>query len=101
MRLSRSFNPSLPLALDVLYPCLQNATDWEKANEPSPNLDNPPNTTKSVLPSYKEDAGITSLPRLSKFILIASFFAFTDPQSEETRKRAGREEEEKETTRVR
>jgi len=57
MWLSRTFSPSLPLALDGLYPCLQNATDWEKANEPSPNLDNPPTTTKSVLLSYKEDAG--------------------------------------------
>ena len=98
--LSRPFNPSLPLALDGLYPCLQNATDWEKANEPSPNLNNPANTTKSVLPSYKEDTGITSLPRLSKFILIASFLASTDPRSEDARKRAGREEG-KETTRVR
>ncbi|EDR02087.1 uncharacterized protein LACBIDRAFT_332711 [Laccaria bicolor S238N-H82] len=55
--LSRVFNLSLPLALDVLYPHLQNTTNWAKANEPSPNLHNsPPTTTKNMVPSNKKDA---------------------------------------------
>ena len=87
MRLSRLFNPSLSLALDALYPRLQNTTDWAKANEPPPNLlDNPPTTTtKTVVPSDEKDAGITSLQRLSKFILLASFLASTNPPKSDLR----------------
>ncbi|KIJ93700.1 hypothetical protein K443DRAFT_684291 [Laccaria amethystina LaAM-08-1] len=86
MRLSRLFNPSLSLALDALYPRLQNATDWAKANEPPPNLlDNPPTTTKTAVPSDEKDAGITCLPRLSKFILLASFLASTNPPKSDLR----------------
>jgi len=86
MRLSRLFNPSLSLALDALYPRLQNATDWAKTNEPPPNLlDNPPTTTKTMVPSDEKDAGITSLPRLSKFILVAAFLASTNPPKSDLR----------------
>jgi origin recognition complex subunit 5 len=86
MRLSRLFNPSLSLALDALYPRLQNATDWAKANEPPPNLlDNPPTTTKTAVPSDEKDAGITCLPRLFKFILLASFLASTNPPKSDLR----------------
>ncbi|EDR02140.1 uncharacterized protein LACBIDRAFT_310078 [Laccaria bicolor S238N-H82] len=76
MRLSRTFNLSLPLVLDVLYPHLQNATNWAKANELSPNLlDSPPSTTKNMVPSNKKDACVTPFPRLSRFTIIAPFFA--------------------------
>ncbi|EDR09875.1 uncharacterized protein LACBIDRAFT_318149 [Laccaria bicolor S238N-H82] len=86
MHLSRLFNPSLSLALDALHPRLQNATDWAKANEPPPNLlDNPPTTTKTAVPSDEKDADIIFLPRLSKFILLASFLASTNPPKSDLR----------------
>ena len=86
MRLSHLFNPYLSLALDTLYPHLQNTTDWAKANDPPLNLlDNPPTTTKTIVPSDEKDAGITSLPRLSKFILLASFLASTNPPKSDLR----------------
>ena len=79
MRLSRPLSPSLSLALDALYPHLQNATDCAKADEP------PPTTTKTVVPSDEKDTGLTSLPRLSKFFLVAFFLASTNPPKSDLR----------------
>jgi origin recognition complex subunit 5 len=39
----------------------------------------PRQPTSHLVPSDKKEAGITSLPQLSKFILIASFLASTNP----------------------
>ena len=73
MRLGRLLSPSISLALDALYPRLQNATDWAKANEP-PQISSTTHQ-RPQKPLYR----VTSLPRLSKFILTVFFLASTNP----------------------
>ena len=50
MCLGHLFSPFLSLALDALYPLLQNVTDWAKANESPTNLNNPETTAKPWYP---------------------------------------------------
>ncbi|EDR02136.1 uncharacterized protein LACBIDRAFT_332701 [Laccaria bicolor S238N-H82] len=104
MRLSRVFNPSLPLALDVLYPHLQNATNCAKANEPSPNLlDNPPTTPKTMVPLPQERRVCHPPPttiRIHHHSVLPPIYQASKIRSEDIRQRTGREEE-METTHIR
>jgi origin recognition complex subunit 5 len=98
LRLIRSFTPTVTNALESLYPRLTNALDWASANEPEPNiLSHPPGpyqspATKSVTKtglvsgSTQMDAsGASTLPRMSKFILVASYIASTNPSKTDLR----------------
>ena len=81
IRLIRFFNPSLTMAMEALLPRQTNATDWALANEPPDNL---LSMTRAEVESEQQlrqqELGtkmksLLSLPRMSKFILIASFLA--------------------------
>ncbi|KAH9476054.1 Origin recognition complex subunit 5 [Psilocybe cubensis] len=91
MRLNKLFNPTISAALEVLLPRLTNATDWALANEPPPNLLNMPGSTilqvklPSIQTEYHDQMGIMGLPRMSKFILLASFLASTNPPKSDIR----------------
>ena len=88
MRLNRLFNSSLTNALEALYPRLTNATDWAQANEPESNLLLStqrlphPNVGGSALGTNDP---LKSLSRISKFILVASFLASTNPAKSDMR----------------
>ena len=90
MRLNRLFNSSLTNALESLHPRLSNATDWALSNQPEPNLlskplahtqQRPPSNTLSLVAA----TGTNALPRISKFILVASFIASTNPPKSDMR----------------
>lgn len=92
LRLIRIFNPTVTNALESLHPRLTNAADWAAANEPDANvLDQPfgqihspaakPGTGIGTL----QDADLSSLPRMSKFILVASYIASTNPAKSDLR----------------
>ena len=90
MRLNRLFNSSLTNALQALHPRLTNATDWAQANQPESNLLSKPLTQPH--PQSKNELGgsgttniLKSLPRISKFILVASFLASTNPAKSDMR----------------
>lgn len=95
LRLIRIFNPSITNALESLYPRLTNATDWAAANEPDSNvLDQPfdqfhtPNakTGNVVGTQHHQDVNsLSMLPRMSKFILVASYIASTNPTKSDLR----------------
>lgn len=81
IRLIRFFNPSLTMAMEALLPRQTNATDWALANKPPDNL---LSMTRGDVESEQQlrqqglgskTKGFLSLPRMSKFILIASFLA--------------------------
>jgi origin recognition complex subunit 5 len=94
MRLNRLFSSSLTNALESLHPRLSNATDWALSNQPEPNLlsksfthtqqqrQHPP--SNATLPLVTA-TGINTLPRISKFILVASFIASTNPPKSDIR----------------
>ena len=90
MRLNRLFSSSLTNALESLHPHLSNATDWALSNQPEPNLlskplahiqKRPPSNTFSLVIV----TGTNALPRISKFILVASFIASTNPPKSDMR----------------
>lgn len=87
MRLIRLFTPSLSIALEALYPRLTNATDW--AIENAPEYDVLAKTLQSVKEpnqkSKRDESGIKSLPRMSKFILVGAFLASTNPAKSDIR----------------
>lgn len=87
MRLIRLFTPSLSIALEALYPRLTNATDW--AIENAPEYDVLAKTLQSVKEpnqkSKRDEGGIKSLPRMSKFILVGAFLASTNPAKSDIR----------------
>ena len=88
MRLTRLFTPSLSSALDSLYPRLTNATHW--AVEHAPEYDILAKNSAHLLKEpnqkpKKDEDGIRSLPRLSKFILVAAFLASTNPAKSDLR----------------
>lgn len=91
MRLNKLFNPTITAALEALLPRLTNATDWALANEPPRNLLSIPGSTSlqvrlpTIQAGYHDQAGITGLPRMSKFILLASFLASTNPPRSDIR----------------
>ncbi|KAJ3507727.1 hypothetical protein NLJ89_g6139 [Agrocybe chaxingu] len=87
VRLIRYFNPTFTSALEALLPRLTNATDWAKANEPPPNLLSLPRTSSAITSSTSkaDSSSIRALPRMSKFILVASFLASTNPPKSDLR----------------
>ena len=92
MRLNRLFSSSLTNALESLHPRLSNATDWALSNQPEPNLLSKPlaHTTQQQRPSSSTFSLVTAietnaLPRISKFILVASFIASTNPPKSDMR----------------
>jgi origin recognition complex subunit 5 len=92
MRLNRLFSSSLTNALETLHPRLSNATDWALSNQPEPNLLSKPfaHTQQRQPPlsttfSLVTGTGINALPRISKFILVASFIASTNPSKSDMR----------------
>lgn len=88
MRLTRLFNSSFTNALEALLPRISNATDWALSNQPPTNLLSQPLTQ---LPHPKNELGgtntlsLNSLPRMSKFVLVASFLASTNPAKSDMR----------------
>jgi len=97
MRLNKLFNASLSTALESLLPRLTNAADWARANEPPDELLSFPRTytleqakgssssAKASQSSGDKEEGIRTLPRLSKFILLAAFLASTNPPKSDLR----------------
>ncbi|PPQ88839.1 LOW QUALITY PROTEIN: hypothetical protein CVT25_010269 [Psilocybe cyanescens] len=93
MRLSKLFNPTITAALHALLPRLMNATDWALANEPPADLlsmSRGGGSTTLVRPQttqagHHDQAGIAGLPRMAKFILLASFLASTNPPKSDIR----------------
>ena len=87
LRLIKFFLPTFTAALDALYPRLDNATDWAANNDydagQTPVTSNRDGLSNKVKPasSFKVD----HLPRMSKFILIASFVASTNPPKSDLR----------------
>ncbi|KAG7094025.1 hypothetical protein E1B28_007647 [Marasmius oreades] len=104
MRLTRAFKPSLKAAMETLHPRIMNAEHWCKINEPEEDvLEKLFQTTGPLSPTrrgYDEDsnllpinkgkgkegqAGIEALPRMSKFILLASYIASSNPAKTDLR----------------
>ncbi|KAF9269119.1 hypothetical protein L218DRAFT_420523 [Marasmius fiardii PR-910] len=104
MRLTRAFKPSFKNAMEALHPRTMNAVDWREANEPKEEmLEKLLQTQGLASPTrrgYEEDsnlmainkgkenegeAGIETLPRMSKFILLASFIASNNPAKTDLR----------------
>ena len=86
MRLNRLFNSSLTNALESLHPRLSNATDWALSNQPDPNLLSKPLAhSQQRPPALIAATGMNALPRISKFILVASFLASTNPAKSDIR----------------
>ncbi|TFK64530.1 hypothetical protein BDN72DRAFT_774453 [Pluteus cervinus] len=91
LRLTRLFNPSITAALEELYPRLTNAKDWAIANKPEDDIlaqlptQLHPFKTRAKLPASTEPVEISTLSRMSKFILVASFLASTNPAKSDLR----------------
>jgi len=91
IRLLRFFNPSLTLAMEALLPRQTNATDWALANEPPDNLLSMTRAEVENQDQLRQRAptaqphGLVSLPRMTKFILIASFLASMNPARSDLR----------------
>lgn len=85
VRLLRYFNASFTTAMEALLPRQTNAADWALANEPPDNL----LSMTGIDASHKQQPIVTSplaaLPRMSKFILIASFLASMNPAKSDFR----------------
>jgi origin recognition complex subunit 5 len=82
LRLLRAFTPTITSALESLHPRLMNAADWAAANDPDPNILNQPSQPPD---SQQSENGLSSLPRMSKFILVASYIASTNPAKTDVR----------------
>lgn len=91
MRLNRLFNSSFTNALEALHPRLSNATDWAQSNKPDDDLlSKPPAQQQQQLHSTSNahsssTLGMNTLPKISKFILVASFVASTNPAKSDIR----------------
>ena len=82
IRLTKLFNSSLMNAVEMLYPRLMNSRQWIEANRP-PHSFQLSNSMGQTLPTppplpQAQDQGV-KLPRLSLFILVASFLASHNP----------------------
>ena len=85
LRLIRAFTPRVTHALESLYPRSMSAQDWCATNDDQPDADilsNEPHVPTSVPPLQDS---IHSLPRISRFILIASYIASTNPAKSDLR----------------
>ncbi|KAF5324478.1 hypothetical protein D9611_004546 [Ephemerocybe angulata] len=90
LRLTRLFGASLSQALETLYPRLTNASDWAKVNQPPADLLSR-SRAEAKIGTVEPDSMLGTgsllghLPRVSKFILIASFLASTNPAKSDLR----------------
>ncbi|EFI28402.1 hypothetical protein CC1G_13936 [Coprinopsis cinerea okayama7 len=89
LRLIRLFTPSLTAAVESLYPRLMNAVDWAKSNMPERDLLTMPPALARVQVVKPGESALANtlgyLPRMSKFILVASFLASTNPPKSDLR----------------
>ena len=90
IRLTRLFTPSITAALETLFPRHTNAAAWVKANIPPTNLLLiPPHLLPKLISKPSEDQNgeqvLRQLPRMAKFVLIASFLASTNPSRTDMR----------------
>jgi origin recognition complex subunit 5 len=98
LRLIRAFTPTITRALEELYPRLTNAMDWADMNEPpddvlsqlsSSRLIHSPaghlNSPMKVNNRQTDVSSLVDLPRMSKFILVASYIASTNPPKSDLR----------------
>ncbi|KAJ7582997.1 origin recognition complex subunit 5 C-terminus-domain-containing protein [Mycena floridula] len=88
LRLTRYFMPSIKAALNQLYPRLTNAFLWGIQNEPEHHMFSKPHSEiQPVKVADISDAGssLEGLPRMSKFILVASFLASMNPAKSDAR----------------
>lgn len=90
IRLMRLFTPSFTAALEALYPRLTFAAAWAHVNVPDANLLSIPPRQLVSLPTRMPDqqglhGGLRGLPRMVKFILVASFIASTNPAKTDMR----------------
>jgi len=82
LRLIRAFTPRVTHALESLYPRSMNAQDWSAANDEDISFSNELHAPTSVPPLQDS---IHSLPRMSRFILLASYIASTNPAKSDLR----------------
>ena len=89
IRLIRLFTPSFTTALEALYPRLSNAAEWAADNQPQRNLLSSgfsgANLVDKSVPQTSQGTLTDVLPRMSKFILLASFLASTNPTKSDIR----------------
>ncbi len=90
MRLIKAFRDSFIVALEQLYPRKISALSWSQVNYPPDNfLSKPPNEGPSIpvrLPDIDSGGTLLSgLPRMAKFVLVASFLASTNPPKTDLR----------------
>ncbi|PPQ63747.1 hypothetical protein CVT24_004256 [Panaeolus cyanescens] len=94
MRLAKLFNPSLNSALEALLPRQTNATEWSQTHEPPPNILNLPplqanqaisKSTADKRSTLESGSGMKNLPKMCKYILLASFLASTNPAKSDLR----------------
>ena len=89
MRLTRLFTPSFTTALEALYPRLANAADWAAANVPEESILHTRRLDRTAVGIRKDNHvkmdNMDALPRMSKFILLASFLASTNPAKTDLR----------------
>ncbi|EKM53224.1 uncharacterized protein PHACADRAFT_124702 [Phanerochaete carnosa HHB-10118-sp] len=90
IRLTRLFTPSITAALEALYPRHTNAAAWATANVPPADLLLvPPHQVPPLVSRPSEDYDtervMRQLPRMAKFILVASYLASTNPSSTDMR----------------
>ncbi|KAI0795005.1 origin recognition complex subunit 5 C-terminus-domain-containing protein [Abortiporus biennis] len=97
LRLTRLFTPSFTLALQQLYPRLTSAHEYATApqNIPPDYMLSIPHKQAHAIMSHlnhaerrgqtDESKGLKTLPRMAKFILVASFLASTNPAKTDMR----------------
>lgn len=91
LRLSRLFGTSITSAVEELYPRAVNAGEWASLNQPESDIlsKHPsqiaPFRSRAQVQIAASGTDIKALPRLSKFILVASFLASTNPAKSDLR----------------
>lgn len=90
IRLTRLFTQSMTAAMEALYPRLTSAHAWAQANVPPPDLLSlPPRQLTSIPVNMPQDQDthrtLKGLPRMAKFILIASYIASNNPAKTDMR----------------
>ncbi|TFK29790.1 hypothetical protein FA15DRAFT_751948 [Coprinopsis marcescibilis] len=87
LRLIRLISGSFPAAFESLYPRLMNADDWAKANQP-PSLASRTLDLRATTNTVEDQSSahlLEYLPKISKYILVASYLASTNPAKSDLR----------------
>ncbi|KAH6918731.1 origin recognition complex subunit 5 C-terminus-domain-containing protein, partial [Coprinopsis sp. MPI-PUGE-AT-0042] len=86
LRLIKLFTASFASAVEAIYPRLMSAADWAATNEPEDDLLTTTNRVPVTTTGTTSLVGVLEyLPRISKFILVASFLASTNPSKSDLR----------------